>query len=39
MPGQPEFDEVAYRQFERDSYSRVAERYAGIAACFARPGT
>ena len=32
MSGQPDFDEAAYRQFERDGYSGVAEGYAGKTA-------
>lgn len=32
MSGQPEFDEAAFRQFERDGYSSVAQGYASKTA-------
>ena len=32
MSVQPEFDETAFRQFERDGYSRVAAGYASKTA-------
>ena len=32
MSDQPKFDETAFRQFERDGYSRVAEGYASKTA-------